>query len=224
MDLVIWGAGGHGKVVLDVACSTRSFDRIVFLDDDSGKAGLTFCDCPIIGRPEDLRHLSGTVFIVAVGDNRARARCFGRAQDQGLLPATLVHSTAVVSPSADIGAGTVIMPGVIVNAGSAIGENCIVNSGTIVEHDCHIGAHVHLSPRVVLGGRVAVGRFAHVGIGATVLPAAIVGEESIVGAGAVVLKEAPARGTVVGVPARSLSYQRNSRFEGRDHAPYECPA
>lgn len=208
MDLVIWGAGGHGKVVLDVARSTRCFERIVFLDDDSGRVGLTFCDCPVIGGPQELCRLSGTAFVVAVGDNRTRARCFSRALDHGLLPATLVHPTAVVSSSAEIGAGTVVMPGVIVNAGAAIGENCIANSGAIVEHDCSIGAHVHLSPRVVLGGGVVVEQLAHVGIGAIILPGTIVGEESIVGAGAVVLQEAPARCTVVGVPARILSYER----------------
>jgi len=36
-------------------------------------------------------------------------------------------------------------------------------------------------------------------------PAAVVGEEAVIGAGAVVLKEAPARCTLVGVPARVLA-------------------
>jgi acetyltransferase-like isoleucine patch superfamily enzyme len=74
-----------------------------------------------------------------------------------------------------------------------------------VEHDCRVGAHVHISPRVVLGGAVSVGPFAHIGIGAIVLPGAVIGDEAVVGAGAVVLKEAPARCTVVGVPAKLLA-------------------
>jgi len=210
MDLIIWGAGEHGKVVLDVARSTRCFERIVFLDDDAGKARLTFCDCLVIGGPAELRRLSKRAFIVAVGDNCTRARCFTRALDQGLLPSTLLHPTAVVSPSAHVGPGTVVMPGAIVNAGAVIGANCIINSGAIVEHDCRIGAHVHVSPRVALGGGVKVEQLAHIGIGAVVLPGAVVGEESIVGAGAVVLREAPARCTVVGVPARILSVEPNA--------------
>jgi maltose O-acetyltransferase len=51
---------------------------------------------------------------------------------------------------------------------------------------------------------VSVGPLAHVGIGAIVLPGATVGEESVVGAGSVVLREAPAKCTVVGVPAKVL--------------------
>jgi len=204
--LLIWGAGGHGKVVLDIARSTGCFERIAFLDDDPARAGLAFCDCQLLGGPEQLHGFDGSAFVVAVGDNRTRAQCFSRALGHGLAPAALVHATAIIAPSASIGRGTVVMPGVIVNTGAVIGENCIINSGAIVEHDCRVGAHVHISPRVVLGGGVSVGPLAHIGIGAVVLPGAQVGEESVVGAGAVVLKEAPARCTVVGVPAKALSY------------------
>lgn len=202
--LLIWGAGGHGKVVLDIARSTGPFQRIVFLDDDPAKGG-RFCDCLLLGCSEDeLFRFHGSAFVVAIGDNRTRARCFSQALKKGLLPAALVHPSAIIAPSARIGAGTVVMPGVIVNAGAVIGENCIVNSGAIVEHDCRIDDHVHISPRGVLGGGVSVGPLAHVGIGAVVLPRAIIGEESVVGAGAVVLREASAHRTVVGVPAKTL--------------------
>jgi sugar O-acyltransferase (sialic acid O-acetyltransferase NeuD family) len=206
--LLIWGAGGHGKVVLDIARSAGRFERIAFLDDDSRRAGVTFfmfCDCPLVGGSEELYRFAGSTFVVAIGDNRARARCFARALGNGLAPRALVHPSAVIAASASIGPGTVVMPGVIVNADAVIGENCIINSGAIVEHDCRVDAHVHISPRVVLGGGVSVGPLAHVGIGAVVLPGATVGEESIVGAGAVVLREAPAHSTVVGVPAKALS-------------------
>ena len=203
--LLIWGAGGHGKVVLDVARSTGRFEHIVFLDDDFGRGGLTFCDCPLIKGLEELPGSVGIAFLVAVGDNHDRARCFRRALENGLSPTALIHTTAVIAPSASIGRGTVVMPGVIVNAGAVIGENCIINSGAIVEHDCRIDANAHISPRAVLGGRVCVGALAHVGIGAVVLPGAKVGEESLVGAGAVVLKEAQSRRTVVGVPAKLLA-------------------
>jgi sugar O-acyltransferase (sialic acid O-acetyltransferase NeuD family) len=203
--LLIWGAGGHGKVVLDIARSTGRFERIVFIDDDRARVGVPFCDCPLLSGPEELDRFPGSAMVVAVGDNRRRAQCFWVALKHGLSLTALVHSTAIVAPSANIGRGTVVMPGAIINAGAIIGENCIINSGAVVEHDCRIGAHVHISPRSVLGGAVSVGPFAHIGIGAIVLPGAVVGDEAVVGAGAVVLKEAPARCTVVGVPAKLLA-------------------
>jgi acetyltransferase EpsM len=204
--LFIWGAGGHGKVVLDVARSTGRFERIAFLDDDPTKSDMSFCDCEVVGGTQAVGQFEGSWVVIAVGDNRLRAQCFRRALAEGLLATALVHERAVISRSASIGPGTVVMPGAIVNAGAIVGENCIINTAAVIEHDCSIGAHAHISPRVALGGNVSVGPFAHVGIGAVVLPGAAVGEEAIVGAGAVVLKEAPARCTVVGVPAKTLTY------------------
>ncbi len=202
--LLIWGAGGHGKVVLDVARSTGRFEQIVFLDDDPPKSGGLFCGCAVISRAEPLQRAAAGEFIVAVGDNRTRERCFRRALEHGLSPVSIVHASAVIAGSARIGLGTVVMPGAVVNAGAVIGDDCIVNSAAVVEHDCTIGSHVHLSPRVALGGGACVGSFAHVGIGAVVLPRAVIGEEAIVGAAALVLKEVPPRVTVVGVPAKAL--------------------
>ena len=213
--LLIWGAGGHGKVVFDVAFNAGSFDRIVFLDDDLSRAGIPFCECPVVGGPEELPRFAGASFVIAVGDNHRRAQCFERALEAGLYAAALVHKTATISPSVAIGRGTVVMPGALVNPGSVIGADCIINSGAVVEHDCRIADHVHISPRAALGGGVSVGRFSQIGLGAVVLPGGTVGEESVVGAGAVVLSEVPVGSTMVGVPARVLPPKKSSSSPGR---------
>ena len=204
MRLLLWGAGGHGKVVYDVVAAVGAFEEVALIDDNPA---LRLCTPgpPVVGTSEALDALRQQGYdccLVSIGPNQARARCFRTALAHGLSPATAVHPSAIVSPSASIGAGTVVMPNAVINAGARVGQNCIINTGAIVEHDCVIGNHVHISPRVALGGGVTVGPYAHIGIGAVVLPGAIVGEEAVVGAGAVVLKEAPAHCTVVGVPAR----------------------
>jgi sugar O-acyltransferase (sialic acid O-acetyltransferase NeuD family) len=205
-SLVVWGAGGHGKVVLDLARCAGRFERILFVDDDTTKAGVPFCNCTVVSPNGNLPGLARYEFVVAVGDNRQRVDCFRRAQAAGLSATKLIHPRAVVASSASVGPGTVIMAGAIVNAAAVIGKNCIINTAAVVEHDCRIGDHVHISPRVVIGGRVHVEAFAHIGIGAIVLSGATVGEEATVGAGAVVLKKAPAHCTVVGVPAKAITY------------------
>lgn len=202
--LVLWGASGHGKVVLDVGRSQGSFDSIVFIDDRYKELGSSFLLCPVVGGLEALPSLRGCSFLISIGDNAQRERCYAAAVSQELAPATLVHRTAVIAPSAIVGCGTVVMPGAIVNAHAHIGDNCIVNTGAIIEHDCVIGDHVHISPRVALGGGVTVGKFAHVGIGAVVLPSVHIGDSAVVGAGSVVLKSVPPGATVAGVPSRPL--------------------
>jgi acetyltransferase EpsM len=211
-DLVLWGAGGHGKVVLDLARAMGGFKTIFFIDDACEEADHEFWDCQVFGVSRYLQLLKDkgrSQYVVSIGRNEMRAKCFQRAFDHGLLPATLVHPSAVISQSARLEDGTVVMAKVVINAGAQIGKNCIVNTAAVVEHDCRIGDHVHLSPGVLLGGGVTVHSFAHVGIGAIALPGADIGERAIVGAGAVIVNSVPAGATVVGIPARASTRASN---------------
>ena len=205
--LIIWGAGGHAKVVLDVARAMGEFAEIVLLDDDVKKRGTLFCECPIAGDAEQLPFLAKRdyrLFVAAIGENRTRARCYQRAVAQGFTPVTLVHPAAVISPSAGIGRGTVIMPRAVVNANARVGENVIVNTAAVIEHDCVIGDHVHVSPGAIAAGGTRIGAYAQLGLSAVLLPGTEVGEGAMVGAGAVVLESVPPGVTAVGVPARIL--------------------
>ena len=211
--LLIWGAGGHGRVVADVARAAGA--RVIgFIDRDGGKVGLAVdaagSSRVVMDEAEFAAGLAGrgplplgaTAVALGVGDNRLRSNC--RAALSGVPLPPLIHPSAVVSPSAVVGDGVVVMPGAVVNAGAVIGAGAIVNSAAVVEHDCVIGEDAHVSPGAVLAGGVRVGRGAWVGAGATVIPKVSVGEWSVVGAGAVVIRDVPGSATVVGNPARLL--------------------
>lgn len=206
-SLVLWGAGGHGKVVLDAARAMGAFGNICFVDDAwDGHRG-QFCQCEVFEVEQylQLHRENGARYLVSIGNNSTRAACFQKLFDFGLVPATIAHPTAVVSGSARIEDGTVIMARVVINAEAEIGRNCILNTAAVIEHDCRVGDHVHVSPGVVLGGGVRVHSFAHLGIGAIALPGAEIGEGATVGAGAVVLGSVSPGATVIGIPARVLS-------------------
>jgi acetyltransferase EpsM len=205
--LLLWGAGGHGKVVLEVATAMNRYSAIAFIDDQWDGTRTENGGGELLGTPSELhrlRDLGYVSIVISIGSNRLRARCYRMARQQGWDAAILVHPTAIISPSARLGAGTVVMPRVVVNAGAEVGENCILNTAAVVEHDCRIGDHAHLSPGVVLGGGVTVGSLAHLGLGSVALPGAVIGEGATVGAAAVVLHAVPPGITVAGVPARPL--------------------
>jgi sugar O-acyltransferase (sialic acid O-acetyltransferase NeuD family) len=204
--LLLWGAGGHGTVVLDCAIAMAAFDGIAFLDDRV-EALRFHCGHPILGTRaalDDMRAAGYTHFVVSIGANRVRATCFDIAITHGLEPATIVHPSAVVSRWATVGVGTVVAPRVSIKAGTVIGRNCIINTSAAVGHDCTVGDHVHLSPRSFISGGTKVGPYAHVSIAAVTRPLGEIGEAAVVGAGAVVIGVVPAGATVIGVPARPM--------------------
>jgi sugar O-acyltransferase (sialic acid O-acetyltransferase NeuD family) len=198
--LLLWGAGAHGRVIHDLA-GACGYREVAFVDDCP--AAELVCGSPVL-RPDDERMRGYTHFIVALGDNRVRARCFEAALRRGLEAAVLIHPSAVISVSAVIGFGTMVLPLVVVGGGVSIGENCILNTACVVEHDSKVCDHVHISPGVIIGGEVTVETLAHAGMGARVLSRLRVGREAILGAGAVVTKDVDTAWVVAGVPAKPL--------------------
>lgn len=140
---------------------------------------------------------------LGIGDNQLREACLQGLK--GLSVPALVHPSATVSPTAELGRGTVVFPHAVVNAGARIGEAVILNSGAIVEHECLLENGVHVSPGATLCGGVRVGIRSWIGAGATLIPGIVVGADSIVGAGATVVTDVTDGDTVAGTPARSLN-------------------
>ncbi len=197
--LCIIGAGGHGKVVADIALKMH-YDEIVFVDDEKEGACMGL---PIVGKTANISFLADdkTEFVLAIGNNRARSRL---AKVYSLAWATIVHPSAQIAVGVSIGEGSVVMAGAIVNAETKIGAHCIVNSGAIVEHDNRLADFVHISPGAALGGTVSVGERTHIGLGAKVRNNVTICADCVVGVGGVVVKDIVKCGTYIGVPIREL--------------------
>lgn len=206
-QLLILGASGHGKVVLEAA-SLSSWDVLGFADDDAKKLGQELCGHRVIccGLKErvQLARDSGASIVVAVGHNETRRQLYEELCKEGVPVATVIHPAATIAASATIGPGSVVFAGVVVNADTRVGKNVILNTGVTVDHDNVIGDHVHISPGAHLGGTVLVGDETHIGIGATVSNNLSIGARTIVGAGAVVVRDIPADVLAFGCPAKVI--------------------
>jgi len=206
--IFIIGAGGHGQVVADIFRAQRKAGLIgpptAFLDDDPRRHGALQVGTRVLGSLSLLTTEPHAAVVVAIGDNRTRARLFARLIAKGEVPTVAEHPRSIVAEDVALGAGSMVCAGAVINTGSVVGANTIVNTGATVDHHASIGDHVHIAPGVHLGGEVRVGEGALIGIGAVVLPRITVGAWSTVGAGAVVTCDVPPGVTVAGVPARSL--------------------
>ncbi len=208
--VVVFGAGGHGKVVADVARSA-GFTVAAFGDDSPARAGTTLWDLPVVSWERFLAGddaWRGAAVAMGVGDNRARQACQERVAAAGLHVVTVVHARATLAPTARIAAGSVVMAGAVVNPDASVGRGCILNTGCVVEHDCRVGDFAHLSPNAALGGTVTIGERSHLGLGAVVLPGVRVGSDVRVGAGAAVVRDVADALTVVGVPAAPVQHRK----------------
>lgn len=201
-QLLVFGAGGHGRVVLDAA---KDAGWIIhgFIDDHVASGTIVGGHHRVLGNREWLGSLARTHRIcLGIGDNYIRQAVASFVRSLGFPIESIVSPHAVISPSAHIGAGSVIFAGAVVNSMAILGAGTIVNSGAIVEHDVRVGEFAHLSPRSALGGGAAVGDLTQVGIGSSILPLITIGRRSVIGAGSVVTRCVPDDVVAFGVPAR----------------------
>lgn len=136
-SLLILGAGGHGKVVKEIA-EALGYTKIAFLDDNSIES---------IGKIADSKAFVDEYneAFVGIGNNKFRDELLKRLEQEGFNIPVLIHPTVYVSKSAVIGKGTVVEPMAIVNANSRIGTGCIIAVGSIVDHDAVLEDCVHVN-------------------------------------------------------------------------------
>ncbi len=207
MGTVIVGAGGHGRVVLDIFRQAYQTDPLGFADGNPAVRGRQIDGLEVLADPADLQLLVDRGMdsaIVAIGDNPTRNMYAQALVANGVGLINAIHPKASVADTAKLGRNVVIAAGAVVCAHCKIGDSCIVNTGSIVDHESDIGRAAHVCPGARLAGRVNVEDFAFVGIGATVVQCLTIGRGSIIGAGAVVLNDVAPFSTVVGVPARPI--------------------
>jgi UDP-N-acetylbacillosamine N-acetyltransferase len=211
MKLVVWGAGGHGAVVMDAIQREKIHEPIGFLDDkDNGEGRLHRCGLPILYGRQNLSRLRADGIegiVIAIGEEAARTAIAKVAVEAGFELCAVVHPGAIVCPNARIGAGTVVFAGAVVQTGSEIGTNVIINTCASIDHDCRIGNGAQLAPRATLGGRVEVGDLTFIGIGTTIINRIKIGRNCVIGAGAVVVRDIPDHSVAYGVPARVVRHR-----------------
>jgi sugar O-acyltransferase (sialic acid O-acetyltransferase NeuD family) len=203
--LLLLGAGGHGRGVLELLRHAGLPDPAGVLDDDPASAGLP--GIPLLGplaAAADLRRQGLAAAHVALGHNTRRAELGGWLRRLGYALPVLCHPSVVVAGTARIGEGSVLLPRVVVGAAAEVGAHVILNTGCIVEHDSNVGDAAHIAPGAVLGGGVRIGARALVGLGASLRPGVRVGAGAVVGVGAAVVADVAAEARVGGVPAVPL--------------------
>lgn len=203
-DLVIVGAGGHGREVLqllrDINAECPQWNVLGFVDD-AWTAPRELAGLPVLGRPDWLEGRDCAV-TVAIGSPAVRRKVVHRLTTAGVAEfATLVHPAARVGDRVTIGMGSVVAVSAVVTTDVRIGAHVLLNTAAVVSHDCLVADWVTLAPRATLCGAVKLAQGVEVCAAATVLQGLEVGAWSRIGGGACVINPVGENETVVGVPA-----------------------
>ena len=207
-DLVILGAGGYGREVLqcvrDVVRDGAAWNLIGFLDDDPASTGRAIHECEVLGGSAWLDRENPPAVAVAVGSPAGRRSAVERLRALGHTEhATLVHPTAWIGDDVTLGRGTIALAGVRASIDVAVGDYVCLNKNAVLGHDVVVGDFATVSPGASVSGFVKIGDGADIGANSVIVQGNSVGEGSVLGAGAVLCNDLAAGVTAVGVPARA---------------------
>ncbi len=209
-QIVVIGAGGHAKVVIE-AIRAAAIGEIVGLIDPQAASTIVL-GVPVIGGDAHLPAIRADGVadaVVGIGNNAVRERIAEDLMKLGFTLPSVVHPAAYLSPTAQIEAGAVIMARAVIGVETSISALAIINTGAVVDHDNLIGRAAHVAPGCSLAGNVIIGARTLIGVGSSVRPGITIGSDCVVGAGSAVVTPVSNGVMVGGAPARSLNRRKD---------------
>jgi len=205
--MIIVGAKGLAKEVLEIFFQHETLDNLYFFDNLSADAPKKLFDRFLV-----LKNMDEVVQVFnETGDNRFTlglglpAKRFSLTKlfesSGGVLASAISRKAMIGNFGNKIGNGCTILDGAVITNEVFMGKGCLINPHCSVSHNARIGDFVEISPGVRLTGFCEVGDFSVIGTNAVILPKVKIGKNVVVGAGAVVTKDVPDNSLVVGIPA-----------------------
>lgn len=213
-DLIVVGAGGFGREVLDVVDAVNSVSPeptwtvVGIADDAPTEANLEHLrkrSVPFLGGTTELDGVdlgANVHYVVGIGSPAVRRLIADRLDAAGLVPATLVHPTVTVGFDVEIGAGSVLCAGVRLTTHISLGRHVHLNLNSTVGHDTTLGDFVSANPLASISGDCTIEDDVLIGVGGVILNGLTVGRGSVVGGSACVVRNVPPGVVVKGIPAR----------------------
>lgn len=207
--MLIFGAKGFAKEVLEIVHQSKQLDNLVFYDDvNKNVPEKLFGQFPILRTNQEALNYFKNIdnkFTLGIGNPISRKTIYEKFTCLGGQFTSTISSLATIgSYEVCIGVGSNILSGSIFSNNTKIGIGCIVYYNSIITHDCMIGDFVEISPSVILLGRCKIGSYSQIGSNTTILPDIIIGKNVIIGAGSIVTKNIPDNSVAVGIPARVI--------------------
>lgn len=209
-NLVIIGAGGCGRELLQIAKDINKIEMKWnikgFLDYDNTSLLNKICSISIIGNDESYCISDDDDFVCGIGDSVLREKIINKLSKKGANFVNLIHPTALISETSQIGKAVVVYPYSSISDNTIIGEGTLVNSHTSIGHDTIIGDYCTISSHCDITGRCVVGRGVFFGSTSNVVPYTKIGDKSYICAGSTVIGKIRSSVKIMGNPAKIVNF------------------
>jgi sugar O-acyltransferase (sialic acid O-acetyltransferase NeuD family) len=207
--MLIIGAKGFAKEVLEVFHQLNQLDNIAFYDDVNDDIGeFLYGKFPVLNNIDEVKEYFvqfGNKFTIGIGSPHLRKMLYDKFISLGGDFATTVSTSAIIGNFGNkIEEGCNIMQNVVLTSDIKIGKGSIINQISSIGHDVKIGIFCEICPNVSISGNCEIGEMSFIGTGAIILPKIKIGNNVIIGAGAVVTKDIPDNCVAVGSPAKVI--------------------
>lgn len=207
MKSVIIGAGTYGEVYLSYL-QDAGVEVVGFLDDDPRYENQKVRGIPVLGTVSLLNTLkeSGIEAVYCpLGNNRLRVKFLSLAHKLGYETPNYIHPSVIISPQVTIGKGVYILLGTTIMPYTEISDYVMISMGVHLAHHNILEEGVFLSTGCNFGASIHAHKYAYCGIGSTIMTGIHeLGEDCLIGAGAVVIRDVPAKAVMAGVPAKVI--------------------
>tara|TARA_Y100001970_G_C14233481_1_gene860270 strand:+ start:574 stop:1245 length:672 start_codon:yes stop_codon:yes gene_type:complete len=209
--IIIFGCGGHAKIILDCIETTKKYKPIGFIDEKN-------FDIPFskkikyLGSIKDFNkiiknyNLKTTFGIVGIHSNIVRRKIVKKISklNKNFKWANIIHPSAVISKTAKLGSGNMILAGSIICSETVIHNHVSINTGTYIDHNNIFHNFSSTGPGVTTGGNVVIGHDSFLGIGCAVRHKILIGNNTVVGGQSFVCKNCKSNSLYYGVPSKRI--------------------
>lgn len=202
IDIVIFGTGGHARVVYDLVLKSEKYKVVAFVSNQQIENFLGINHI----HESQLPALGVKLGVVAIGDNWIRSKVVEKVKNlvEDFDYVSLIHPSVSVGLGVEIGKGTVVMAGSTINPFAKIGEHIIINTHSSLDHETEMDDFSSLAPGCVLGGNVSIGAYTAVSIGAKIIHGIKIGEHTVIGAGSIVVEDHESFSVYYGTPSKKI--------------------
>jgi sugar O-acyltransferase (sialic acid O-acetyltransferase NeuD family) len=211
--VIIYGASGHSKMIIDIIHKTKSHEIVGFMDSCKTVSAKVY-GYEILGDLDNLNDLikSHDIYGVVIGIGDNYTRYIAHQSISKITPrinfVPIIHPSAIIAEDVKVPEGSVIMAGAIINAGAKIGKSCIINTKASLGHDSNMGDFSSLASGATVGGNVTIGNCSAVCLGASIINNVAIGDHTVIGSGALVISSIGDFKQAIGVPINSIKERK----------------